>query len=135
MRFFLSYKYSDLSKDTLNATVQKLVNHIRGFGHNIFCNLEKDDFYHKNNYNTEQIMNDCFSMINRSTRHITFVTSAGLSEGMLIETGYAKKQNNPILLLINKDVYSNSLKAIVDDMIIYNDFDDLLEQLTPYLAV
>ncbi len=131
MRIFISYKFTGIRRSRLNRTVAVLVKTIRDAGYEVFCNLERDDEYIKKKWTCKEIMFDCLSELNNCDYHITFIAPAStMGEGMMIELGYAKKMNIPTLMLIPRDYYSVSAKAVVDRYLIYKNMNDLLSKIT-----
>jgi nucleoside 2-deoxyribosyltransferase len=129
-RIFFSYRYTGVPKAELNATILPIVNQLRKFGFEVFCNLEKDTIYQRENWNTKSIMRDCFLELNQCDYHITFVAASGVTgEGMMIELGYALKMGVRTLLIMPTTHHGVTSKAIVDNIIIYISTDDLMQQL------
>ncbi|ARF10526.1 hypothetical protein Hokovirus_2_53 [Hokovirus HKV1] len=128
MSIFLSYRYTNIPKETLENTVTKFVLNLRNQNIDIFCNLEEDEKYIKNKYTTKMIMNECFEELEKCNTHITLIfPESGIGEGMLLELGYALKLKLKTLLLIPKDYNGNTLRSVVDKYIDYRDFDELLK--------
>lgn len=136
MRIFISYGYTGYTLEVLNNTVGKLIQTLRGLGHEVFCNLENDNKYLEEKWTIKQIMTECFDEIRKCDYHITFAapTANYLGEGTLIELGYAIKLNLPTLLLLPKNFYSVTTKAIVDDLIYYDDMEQLLCEITKFIS-
>ena len=133
MTSFLSYKYTGVSKENLKV-VTSIISHLRNCGLKIFCNLEREEFYIKEQLTVNQIMQDCFYELDKCISHITFIAPDMVaSEGMMIELGYAIKKGLRTLLLIPDNYVGGvSLRAVVDDIIEYSTFEDLEHKLTKF---
>ena len=130
MTFFISYKYTGVDKEVLESTVLRLVNKIKECGYEVFCNLEKVEYYTKHDYTTGQIMHDCFREMTHCDYHITFVApDSVIGEGMMIELGFAVGLFIPRLLIMPMNFKSISAKAVATDVLMYDTMDTLLASL------
>ena len=130
MRIFISYKFTGVPLADLNSTVVPLISKLREAGFDVFCNLERDSVYVQEKWTATQIMDECFTELDKCNYHITFVApDTAMGEGMLIELGYACKMKIPTMMLLPDKFRSISAKAVVDDIITYSDMNDLLEKL------
>lgn len=130
MKIYIAYKFTGVSMEALNNTVRLIITKLREQGNDVFCNLERDDFYIKEKCTAKQIMDDCFSHLDQCEKLILFVApNTGMGEGMLIELGYAIAKKKSTLLLLPEDFKSVSAKAVVDDIITYADMSDLTAKL------
>lgn len=135
MTFYLSYKYTGVPREELAIIVEPLVEYLRSIDIDVFCNLEREEFYIKEKWSVEQIMQDCFDALERCCYHITYVAPSGkTSEGMLIELGYAIKMGLPTLMLVPCHYDGLSARAVVDNVIVYKNYLDLSMQLQKFLS-
>ncbi|AYV85422.1 MAG: hypothetical protein Satyrvirus15_19 [Satyrvirus sp.] len=130
-RIFISYKFSNVSEQVLNEGVVILVEKLKEMGYDVFCNFERNDFYIKENWSANQIMNDCFKEIKKSDFLIMFVApNTVLGEGMLIELGYATHLSIPTLLILPSEYKSISARAVSTYVLEYLSLSQLF---SPYI--
>jgi len=131
MNFFISYKYTGIPLDKLHMDIDSIMKIVKNYG-NSYCNLYDDDHYKSNNFTTKEIMQHALNKLNESNYLIIYVDGE-IGEGMAIECGYACKMEIPCLLLIKNGVKSISLKAVVNNVIEYDDHSDMLVKLEDFL--
>ena len=135
MTYYLSYKYTGVPREELDRTVGNLVNLLRRLNVDVFCNLEREEFYIKEKWSVAQIMQDCFDELEKCRYHITYVAPGGKTgEGMLIELGYAIKMGLQTLMLVPWDYDGMSARVVVDNVIVYKNYLDLSMQLQKFLS-
>jgi hypothetical protein len=79
----------------------------------------------------KQIMEHALHKLTNCNYQIVLVTKTGFSEGASIEFGYAYNKM-PQLLIIEKGIYSSSLKSLATHIIEYENLSDLLYKLEHY---
>ena len=132
MHYFISYKFTNVDVAVLHNFIDPIVELMKSYGHSVFCNLYYDDIYKENNYTPKQIMEHCFSEINKSD--ILFVLVDGIFGcGMGIEYGYAKCLNKKIVLCKNIDV--TSAEWLSDIVIEYIEKDTITANIQKYLEM
>lgn len=129
MNFFISYRFSDLSKEDLDKLITPIYNLIK-FRYPVFCNFYKDEYYKQHNYTAKQIMKDCFNHIDNSDIIICLVDTNKYSCGMLLEIGYALAKNKKIIVCSRSGCEIDTLVQMSNTHISYNNYDELKKLIT-----
>lgn len=128
---FISYKYTHVPIKEIHELIDPIYDFLSN--HYItFCNIYKDDEYKKNKYTTKMIMHDVLYEL--SCANVLFViieNTAGT--GMMIEFGYAIKQNIPIILIINKKIKYNTLRELSTKVIEYEHKKEIKDKLLEHI--
>ena len=133
MSVFISYRFSDIPIEELRKLIDPIYNLFKNKGLDVFCNFYKDATYVENNYTAKQIMDDCFENIDKRDVVVCLVDTDKYSCGMLLEIGYALAKNKRIIVASRKGCEIDTLCAMANNNIIYNDYDELLDTFTHVL--
>jgi nucleoside 2-deoxyribosyltransferase len=126
---FISYRFSDIPKDDLEKLIDPVYDIFKKNGADIFCNFYKDATYIENKYTAKQIMEDCFKEIDKRDHILCLVDTDKYSCGMLLEIGYALAKNKRILVCFRKGCEIDTLGAMANKVIVYEDYDELFDLL------
>jgi nucleoside 2-deoxyribosyltransferase len=74
-------------------------------------------------------MEKAFHEIDTSDQVLFFVNSPEVSQGMLMELGYAIARKKRLVLAIREDIRDSIFRRHIDDVIEFKDVDDLQEKL------
>lgn len=124
MKVFLAYKFNGEDINKLNEIMPKLCGHIKRLGHDYFCSLDKEEFFKQKGFNQAEILKYVFDELKKSDHLIVFVKSENVSQGMLLEIGYALAHEKKITLLIKKGLSQRYLRDLADEIIEFDDFKE-----------
>jgi len=103
------------------------VDELRKLGHGPYCTfLESDEF---GNLPSKDKLKHAFSVVDKCDLFLAIVRSDKRSEGMLMEVGYAMCRRLKIISLINKEVGRTTLREISNQVIEFENINDLNEKL------
>jgi hypothetical protein len=132
MKFFISYKFTNIDLVKIHQTIDPIVETIKKHGHDVFCNLYFIDFYEQNNYSVKQIFTHCFDEMKTCEAYICFVDNDQIfAGGMAIEFGYAYNLRLKTIVCLPMDYHSTSVENLSDVIIHYD--NNLLQQISQYL--
>jgi hypothetical protein len=134
MRIFLSYKYTGENPDELKPLITNITKILEKSGYEVFCSFFKGDFFKKNSFTSEQILNYAFNELDKAQVYLAVIKSNEKSEGMFLEAGYALANKKTIVVAIKKGVETSFLKDVAYKVIEFDDLADLYKQLE-YLDV
>ena len=129
MSVFISYRFSDIPIEELRKLIDPVYNIFKSNNVDVFCNFYKDAYYMENKYTAKQIMDDCFKEIDNRDIILCLVDTDKYSCGMLLEIGYALAKNKRIVVCFRKGCEIDTLKAMANEVRIYEDYDELIESL------
>jgi nucleoside 2-deoxyribosyltransferase len=126
MRIYISYKFSGSDPKELK---QKLTQISEALNHETFI-FNRDLQEWGNRYFPEDmIMKKAMEEIEASDALLAFVNTSKKSEGMLLETGFAKAKEKPLILVIKKGLKFRFLRDLADFTIEFDDFKEILPAL------
>jgi nucleoside 2-deoxyribosyltransferase len=129
MKIFISYKFAGENPEELEKLLNEISGVLRNSGHEVYSASEDEDLFVKKNFTAKQILNHALEKLDNSDWIIVFVRSNEKSEGMLIEIGYALAKNKKIILAIKKGVNLYFTEDIANQVIEFNNMDELNEKL------
>lgn len=97
-------------------------------GHLHYCTLKEDEkeFSKKTK---RQIMEHAFNEIDKSDAFLAIVRSEKRSEGLLIEIGYVMAKKKRFVLAIKQDVKNTYLRELADEVIEFDNIQELSKNL------
>jgi nucleoside 2-deoxyribosyltransferase len=130
VRIFVSYRFTGENLVELKKLIQKVCNALNKAGYENYCTMWDSSKFKEKKFTGRQIMEHAFKEIDNSEVFLLLVKSEKISEGMLIEAGYAFAKKKKVLLFINKNVKHHILKRLFNDSIIdFKDIEDLENKL------
>jgi nucleoside 2-deoxyribosyltransferase len=118
MKIFISYKFSGLTADAIQVVLDPLIAALKDKGIEHFCN-----FYHNyDDMSTKDIMQHALDELKKCDT-VLFVVNHGMSEGMLIEYGYAHCLGKQIWVLLKEDIKAPTTIALASRVIDWKDGD------------
>ncbi len=132
MKYFISYKFTDIPRSVLHSSIGSLVEVLKAKKHEVFCNLYSDEHYVKNKCSVEQIMKHCFAELLKCDVYIAYVDpiTGNFGGGSAIECGYAIATNKKIIAIIpDNGMKYTSLIGLADKVLLYKNSEDMLAQL------
>lgn len=124
-RIFISYRFTGEDFSELEKLMQRVCSAIDKAGNENYCSLWDAKMFEEKKFSGKQIMDYAFKEIDKSDIFLALVKSEQISEGMLIEAGYALAKKKKVILFINKSIKNHILKRLFDNVVEFNDFPDL----------
>jgi len=134
MKFCIIYKYTTTrNKFQLEKDLEHLSSILSDMGHETFI-FERDIKNWQNvDIPREESSKMVFSAMEDCDGVIAYVTHNELSEGMVMEAGYAKALKKKIILAAKEGSSSPRVRSICDVYLEFEGVDDLEEKLENYL--
>jgi hypothetical protein len=134
MRYYIAYKFLGSDGEELKEKLNTISSVIEEAGHNPFIFFRDIKKWGAIKMSPDDIINSAFVELKKSDAFFAFVESDEKSEGMLLESGYAKASNKKIILAIKKGINLRFLRSIADTIIEFEDLSDLKEKMKDKLG-
>lgn len=134
MRYFISYKFTGVDINYLHKLIDPIVEIIKLYGHDVFCNLYCDNMYIEHKYTPKQIMEQCFDEIRKCDICFVLIDDV-FGCGMGIECGYAKCLNKKIVMCTNNCSNITSIEWLSDIVIMYENNKNVLDEIKKYFEM
>ena len=129
-KIFVSYRFTGEDFKELEKVLGDICSALSRLGHTNYCSISDSKMFEEKKFTARQIMDYAFREIDKADIFLALVKSERISEGMLIEAGYAIAKNKKIILLINKNIKNHTFKRLFGDKAIeFTDFNDLKNKL------
>lgn len=125
----ISYKFTGEDRQAIQSLLGAVYEVLTTKGIEYFCNFSFDDHYVENEYTHGQIMEHCFSELDKSECLLVLLTSNSKSEGMLMEIGYALAKNKKVVIAKRKNVHETYLHDMDLDLIEWDNLKELSDKL------
>lgn len=130
MKIFISYRFTGEDPQELERILGDVCSSLNKIGHTNYCSISDSKMFEEKKFTARQIMDYALHEIDKSDVFLALVKSERISEGMLLEAGYAIAKNKKIILLINKSIKNHTFRRLFGDrMVEFSDFDDLNKKL------
>jgi len=129
LKIFLSFKFTGENKEELEKTTQKIGQSLVRAGLEYFCGFEREAFFKKNNFTGKQLLEYTLKQLDVCDCVLAFIKSEEKSEGMLLEVGFGLAKNKKIILAIKKGIKTGFLHGIADQIIEFENLDELYAKL------
>ena len=127
MKIFIGQAVRGEDKVRLKEDSLKIVEELRKLGHESYCTfLESNEF---GNLLSKDKLKHAFGVMDKCDSFLAIVRSDKKSEGLLIEVGYALCRGLKIISLINKEVGRTTLREVSEQVIEFENFEDLNKKL------
>src|SRR3989338_5012537 len=104
MKVFVSYRFTGESTEVLNTLLTATKTGLDQNGVESFCSFFFEDHYRSNGFTSRQIMDHAFDELGTADVLLVILTTDEKSAGMLLEVGYARARQLPIILAMQTDV-------------------------------
>jgi nucleoside 2-deoxyribosyltransferase len=126
MKFFIAFKFTGEEQEKIRDNLKKVCSALEELGHSYYCTffdegLPKEDI--------KDLFNHAFEKLENSDIILVLVNSNEPSEGMLMEIGYALAKGKRVILAIDKGIGTTKTRDLIDEIIEFEDFDDLAVKL------
>lgn len=129
MKIFISYKFRGANKADLRKKLEKISSILEKNNHQTFIYFRDKTNSEVKNFPPGKVIKEAFGEIRKCDAVLGFIDYSEISEGMLLEIGYAKALNKKIILLISKKHSSPTLEAIADKVLKFSNFKDFNKKL------
>ncbi len=126
MKWYIAYKFTGEDKDVLKDTMSSLIHFLENESNEVYCSLFDEGMV---NIGNKKVFEKAFDKINNSNAILIFLNSDERSEGMLMEIGYALAKGKRVILAIKKDLGRTHLRDLIDEIIEFEDIEELKEKL------
>lgn len=133
-KLFLSYRYSGEDPKSLRPTITQICDLLRAGGNDLYCSYESEAEFLKKQLTDKQMLDEALECMRLCSHIVLFVNSQEVSQGMLIELGFAHASGLEVVLLIRKGVHSRYFYEFTSPELIleFNDLDDLYAKLPDF---
>jgi len=129
MKIFISHKFQGVNKNELKKKLEKIALALENKGHQIFIYFRNKENWKPKNFPPGKVIKEAFEEIIRCDAVLGFIDQKEISEGMLLEIGFAKALNKKIILLISEKISYPTLEAISDKVIKFDNLSELGKRL------
>ncbi|MDD5192597.1 MAG: nucleoside 2-deoxyribosyltransferase [Candidatus Nanoarchaeia archaeon] len=128
MKIQIAYKFTGEDRKQLEKDMKKVCSALKSKGHDVYCTL-----FDKNLPKTKkELFQNAFNRINNSEIILVLIKSEDKSEGLLMEVGYSIANKKRIILAIKNAVKNTHLRDLVEEIIEFEDIDDLINKLNEF---
>jgi len=124
MKIFISHKFRRVDKKDLKQKLEIISSILEKNGHQTFIYFRDKANWQPKEFPPGKVIKESFKEIKKCDVVVGFIDHPKLSEGMLLEIGFAKAFNKKIILLITKKHSFPTLKAISDRVIRFDSIKD-----------
>lgn len=132
MKIFISHKFRGKDKRDLKRKLKKIAFFLEKKRHNPFIYFRDKTSWKVKILCQGKVIKEAFKEIKKCDVFLCFIDEPELSEGMLLEIGFAKALNKKTVLLINEKYPRFTLRAIFDKVILFNRPQDIDKKLGRY---
>lgn len=127
-RYFVAYKHTGEVLEELEKRISTVTNALATKKIQAYATLFDEGKFQSENQTAGQIMETAFQKISAMDGLFVLIAGAGVSEGQLMEVGYALAIKKPIIVAYQEDVktYVNQLANISFS---YSDLNDLSKKI------
>ena len=125
MKIFISYKFRGTNKKDLKKKLERVISVLEKNNHQVFVYFRNKTNWKVKSCSPGRVIREAFKEIRNCDAVVGFIDEAELSEGMLLEIGFAKALNKKTVLLINKKYSRPTLQAIFDKVIRFERLQDI----------
>lgn len=131
MKIYVAYKYTGADKEKLKILLTSISKTLEKQNHSTFMYFrdggkwESRDGY----IPVGKVMRECFVKIKESDCILILAQSSELSEGMLLDIGYAIALNKPIIVLKQENCSLPKTEALATKILTYKNEEDIAYML------
>ncbi len=128
-KVFVSFRFTGEDKKELKKIIPEIHNSLEKIGYKVYSTIFDSEKFSEENWTGKEIMKRVFREIDNSDLVLFFVRNSKVSQGMLVELGYSLAKKKELLLAIQKNVKESIFRRQIDQVIEFEDLDDLKEKL------
>jgi hypothetical protein len=130
MKTYFAYSLSgNKNKENLKKSLIKLSDVFSKKGRETYITWRDIENWQESGWTREEMAKKALEVIKDSDEIFIFVGSPEKSEGMLIEAGFARGLGKKIILGIRKDLEYKFLRTIADEVVEFEDINNLAKKL------
>ncbi len=129
-KVFISYRFTGEDKVELVKTMTELEDTIKEKKYKVYSTIHDNKQFANENWSGKQILRKAYDEIDNSEKCLFFVRKEDISQGMLLELGYAMAKEKELILAIKKDIKKSIYRRQIDKVIEFENFEELKEKLS-----
>lgn len=129
MAYFISYRHTDADPQQLQQLLPAIRDAFTAAGETIYSTYFEDESFRAAHSTPAEMMRHAFTKIDELRGLFVIQNSNERSEGMLMEVGYCLAKNYPICVATQQNVQHTYLPSMVKRHLVYNDIEDLIQQV------
>lgn len=129
MKIFVSYKFRGVNKAQLKKKLELISSVLEKNGHQTFIHFRDGRNWKAKDYPLNKTLKNAFGAIQKNDVVLALVDNHTKSVGMFLELGFAKALGKKVILLIAQKCSYPALEAISNQIIKFNNLQDLPQKL------
>lgn len=129
MRIFIAYKFRKRDKVVLKKRLKCIAHVLEKAGHQTYIFFRDEKNWQEKDLPLSHVVTKLFGEIKKADLFLGLVDHQGFSEGLFLEYGLAKSLNKKTILLISKKISAPILKVTCNQVIKFNNIDDLSDKI------
>lgn len=127
MKCYIAYRFTGEDIEERKEIMKRICDIFTEHKHDNYCTLWDEEQLSKKP--KKDLFKHAYNEIDKADCLVAFINSEKKSEGMLIEIGYAVAKGKKFVLIIHKDGKTVYLKDIADQVIEFENLDELKDRL------
>ncbi len=128
-KVFISYRFTGEDRIKLKKTISQIHDAIEEAGHRHYSTIFDSEQFANEKWSGKQILEKAFMEIDKSDLILFFVKSSKISQGMLVELGYALAKKKKIILAIKRNIKDIIFRRQIKNVIEFKDIKDIRKRL------
>lgn len=129
MKIFIANKFRGVDKADLKEKLKEIIVVLEKNGHQVFSYFRDKERWKPKSLPLGKVIKEAFTEIKKCDTILCFIEHRELSEGMLLEIGFAKALGKKVIILISKKCSFPTIEAIADKVIRFTNIKDLNRKL------
>ena len=129
MKIFISHKFRGTNKVNLRNKLEKISEILEENGHQTFIYFRDKENWRVKTFPQGKVIKEAFKEIEKCDAILSFIDQKEISEGMLLEFGFAKALDKKKIWLISKKCSFPTLESISGRVIKFSSFENLTKRL------
>jgi len=129
MKIFISHKFRGTNKVNLRDKLEKISEIFEENGLQTFIYFRDKENWKPKSFPPGKVIKEAFKEIEKCDAILGFIDQKEISEGMLLEFGFAKALGKKTILLIAKKCPHPTLEAISDRVIKFDNLSELEKKM------
>ncbi len=129
MKIFIANKFRGVDKADLREKLKEIIVVLEKNGHQVFSYFRDKERWKPKNLPLGKVIKEAFAEIKKCDTILCFIEHKELSEGMLLEIGFAKALKKKMIVLVAKNCSSPITEVIADKVIRFTNIKDLSRKL------
>lgn len=121
MKVFISYRFTGEFPEFLHSVIDPIVAKLAELGHSSYCTLYDSLQFEEERWSGKAIMTKAFAELDSSDVVLFLVWNEDISEGLILELGYAIAKGKRIALIAKEDVGRHICLRQITDKHVYSD--------------